>query len=82
MLGKNSTDEVKQYIDSIITCAKPNPKKPHLHCPNWLQNFRHTNVINTASRHTKEMDGSIRNAGLVFRALQNQKFRSMTSLTA
>jgi len=26
MLGKNSTDEVKQYIDSIITCAKPNPK--------------------------------------------------------
>jgi len=23
---KNSTDEVKQYIDSIITCAKPDPK--------------------------------------------------------
>ena len=25
ILGKNSTDEVKKYIDSIITCAKPDP---------------------------------------------------------
>jgi len=26
MLGKNFTDEVKLYIESIITCAKPDPK--------------------------------------------------------
>ena len=26
MIGINSTDEVKKYIDSIITCAKPDPK--------------------------------------------------------
>lgn len=59
VLGKNSPQEVQEYIDKISTCEKPDPVESSAISSN---NFKLTNATATVRKPTSEMGNSAKSA--------------------